>query len=172
MPLGKMTQHTEPLCKKKKQNKNKKQSCFKWNAFNNLAYSDEYKRTNGKTRISSTHTFIYWHPRGLMNPQLLSFISVLALHPLPSDPGGVLASQNRIYPIMPRLWAAAVTHRLTQASSSLIAATWCSAGQASLARAANSWAVHYTAKPCPPFPSPPPPPKRAAHAVLVLTQTS
>lgn len=54
---------------------------------------------------------------------------------------------------MPRLWATAVTHRLTQASSSLIAATWCSAGRASLARSANSWAIHYTANPPLPFPS-------------------
>lgn len=72
---------------------------------------------------------------------------------------------------MPRHWATAVTHRLTQASSSLIAATWCSAGQASLARSANSRAVHYTARPCPPSPSPPPPPERAAHSAGSCSNT-
>lgn len=55
--------------------------------------------------------------------------------------GALRLHRSRIHPITQGLSVAAVTHRLTQASSSLlIAVTRCSAEQASLARSANKLA--------------------------------
>lgn len=48
MPLGDMTHIVTNIpnlsVKKKQTKKNKKQSCFKSNAFNNLAYSDKCEK--------------------------------------------------------------------------------------------------------------------------------
>lgn len=89
---------------------------------------------------SSTHQFIDSHHGGATSHTLL-------LHLFTRFTFSFLLALERLGSTVPHIsnytaaLSTAVTHRLTQATSTLITVTWCSAGQASLAWSANSGAA-------------------------------